>query len=119
MGAPEFIAEIAGSSVAIDLGSKLRAYCRARVQEYLVWRTEDRALDWFQWHEGEYRRLEPNADGLVRSRVLPGLWLDLAALAGRDRRAAAGAVDRGLASPEHAAFVAELAARRNPAGATP
>ena len=37
-GAPELVAEVAASSVNIDLTTKLRIYRRNQVQEYLVWR---------------------------------------------------------------------------------
>ncbi len=74
-GAPELVAEIASSSAAIDLHRKLRVYLRSGVQEYLVWRTLDEQLDWFELREGEYVRLAPDEQGRLRSRVFPGLWL--------------------------------------------
>ena len=51
-------------------------------------------------------------DGTLRSRAFPGLWLDPAALLAGDIAAVLATLERGLASPEHAAFVAELAGRR-------
>ena len=42
-GAPELVVEIAASSASYDLHDKLRAYRRSGVQEYIVWRTLDRA----------------------------------------------------------------------------
>ena len=48
-------------------------------------------------------------DGLYRSKVFPGLWLDPAALLRGDLAGVLATLDRGLASPEHAAFVAKLA----------
>jgi Uma2 family endonuclease len=39
VGAPELVAEIAASSVSLDLGDKMDAYAMAGVREYLVWRT--------------------------------------------------------------------------------
>jgi len=43
-GAPELVIEIAASSASYDLHDKLRAYRRKGVQEYIVWRTLDRAI---------------------------------------------------------------------------
>jgi hypothetical protein len=40
--------------------------------------------------------------------VLRGLWLDPAALLRGDMKAALAVLQRGLDSPEHAEFVAEL-----------
>jgi Uma2 family endonuclease len=37
-GAPDLIAEVAASSVGLDLGNKLTAYRRNGVREYVVWK---------------------------------------------------------------------------------
>jgi Uma2 family endonuclease len=108
-GAPELVAEIAASSVSYDLGKKLHAYRRNGVKEYIVWRVQDREIDWFVLREGQYQSLAPGADGVVRSETFPGLWLDPAALLRGDLAAALAKVREGLASPEHAAFIAGLA----------
>jgi Uma2 family endonuclease len=109
-GAPELVAEVAGSSASIDLGRKLAVYQRNRVAEYLVWRTYDGAVDWFAFRAGRFDRLPADpADGLLKSETFPGLWLDPAALLRRDLAGVLAALTRGLASPEHAAFVRRLA----------
>ena len=74
-GAPELVVEVAASSAPYDLGAKLRAYQRAGVQEYLVWRVLDRAIDWFRLRGDRYVRLEPDARGVIHSEVFPGLRL--------------------------------------------
>jgi hypothetical protein len=74
----------------------------------VVWRVLDQAIDWFVLREGRYVPLTPGEDGLYRSVVLPGLWLDAAALLRGDMAAVMQALQQGLASPEHAAFVARL-----------
>ena len=79
-GPPELIAEISASTVSIDLGSKKDAYERNGVQEYLVWRVLDEAIDWFVLQDGQYVELLPDEDGITRSRIFPGLWLDRSAL---------------------------------------
>lgn len=109
-GAPELVVEVAASTASIDLNIKLRVYRRNNVKEYVVWRVQDGALDWFHLEDGEYRRLAAGADGIVRSVTFPGLWLDLAALARSDSAGVLATLDRGLADPGHAAFVAKLTA---------
>ncbi len=79
-GAPELIVEIAASSVSIDLNDKLNVYRRNGVREYIVWRTEDNELDWFQLEAGQYKRCQPDTDRLYRSKTFAGLWLDVEAL---------------------------------------
>jgi len=106
--APEFVAEVASSSVSVDLNTKLHVYRRNGVREYVVWRVLDQAVDWFVLRAGQYERLAPDADGLLRGETFPGLWLDVAALLRGDVAGVLAAVQRGLASPEHHAFVARL-----------
>ncbi len=106
--APEFVAEVATSSVSIDLHTKFQVYQRSGVREYLVWRVLEQAVDWFVLRAGHYERLVPDAQGVLRSEVCPGLWLDTAALLRGDIAAVLATVQLGLASPEHEAFVARL-----------
>jgi Uma2 family endonuclease len=105
-GAPDLVAEISGSSVSIDMNAKLRVYRRNGVREYIVWRVRDRAIDWFALRQGEYQIL-PQADGITRSEMFPGLWLDNEAMI-NDPAANLRVLQQGLDSPEHQAFVAHL-----------
>ncbi|MFQ5615610.1 MAG: Uma2 family endonuclease [Anaerolineales bacterium] len=107
-GTPELIIEVAGSSMGRDLGAKKRVYARYGVPEYIVIRTVTRKIDWFVLQKGEYKLLTPDENGLLRSRVFPGLWLDAAAFWAGDMRAVMAALQRGMASPGYAAFVVQL-----------
>ena len=92
-GPPELVAEIAASSDSVDLHDKKHAYRRAGVQEYIVWRTIDQAIDWCELHEGEYRLLGTDDGGVVHSRVFPGLRLDPSHLLAGDLAAALTGLD--------------------------
>lgn len=105
-GAPELVAEVAASSASYDLHAKLNVYRRNGVQEYIVWRPLDRALDWFVLRGGEYAPLVPNAEGVMESERFPGLRLPVAALLAGDVAAVLTELQRGLDSPAHAGFVA-------------
>jgi Uma2 family endonuclease len=107
-GAPELVVEVASSSASYDLHVKLRVYRRNGVREYIVWRVLEQELDWFVLRAGQYARMSVDAEGLLKSEVFPGLWLDPAALLRGDLATVLAVVQRGLASPEHAAFVARL-----------
>lgn len=109
-GPPEMVAEIAYSSRSIDLHAKYDVYLAAGVQEYLVLCVEEQEIHWS--HFPSKRNLKPDKAGLWKSRVFPGLWLDGPALLARDSTRLIAAVQQGLASPEHAKFVARLQARR-------
>ena len=60
---------------------------------------------------GTYVRQQPDTEGIVKSRVFPGLWLDVPALLRADLRALRAAVERGVGDPAHAAFVLRLGAQ--------
>ena len=108
-GAPELVVEVAASSTSIDLHDKLSAYRRNGVREYVVWRTQERRIDWFELADGDYRPLPADRDGVVRSRVVPGLRLAVTALLNGNLAEALATTNRGIDSPEHRRFVAALA----------
>ena len=111
-GAPELVVEVAASSASIDLHDKLRIYQSAGVREYIVWRTHDNHIDYFGLAEGRYRAVANDADGLVRSEVFPGLWLDTLALCRGDLATALSRLQEGMDSPAHQHFVKLLNGQR-------
>ena len=92
-GAPELVVEVAASTAPYDLGTKRRAYQAAGVEEYIVWRTLDRAVDWFRLREGQYVPLQPDAHGVLASEVFPGLRLSVPALLAGDLAGLIAALD--------------------------
>ena len=104
-GAPELAVEIVGSSRAYDLHQKKGAYRRNNVREYLAWITGEKRLLWWELREGEYEAIVVSPDGLLKSGVFPGLWLDAEALLGGDMKAVLAALRHGLDSPGHGVFV--------------
>jgi Uma2 family endonuclease len=105
------IGEISASSASYDLHTKLEAYRRNGVQEYVVWRLLERSIDWFALVGEQYQRMEPSADGWFKSRVFPGLWLDAPALLEGQLLKVFQAVQQGVATPEHQDFVLALQVR--------
>jgi Uma2 family endonuclease len=111
-GAPELIVEIAASTASYDLHQKLNVYRRNRVREYLVWRVDDREFDWFRLISEQYLKLEPDRDGIIRSQVYPGLWLDRSALLSGDLAKVLASLQLGIATPEHQNFTNGLSNAR-------
>jgi Uma2 family endonuclease len=111
-GAPELVVEIAKATRYVDLGPKLNDYERAGVLEYVVRTFEPDEIYWFIQEHGALVQRPIGDDGLYRSSVFPGLWLDPVALVDGDTRRLRAVVDVGCAAPEHAAFVARLVAAR-------
>ncbi|MBK1989807.1 Uma2 family endonuclease [Sphaerospermopsis aphanizomenoides BCCUSP55] len=103
-GAPELVVEIAASSAAIDLHGKKQAYRRNGVKEYIVWQVLEQKLSWFSLEQGEYVELVPD-DGILRSRVFPGLWLGVSELLAGNMQQVLTILQAGLQSAEHQAFV--------------
>src|SRR5262245_11370228 len=113
-GSPELLIEVASSSEAIDLHRKKREYESAGVKEYLVVALRQRRVYWFILRQGRFEDLAPGEDGILRSEVFPGLWLDPAALLQLESHRVAEVLRQGLATPHPAAFVARLAAPAGP-----
>jgi Uma2 family endonuclease len=116
VGAPELIVEVSYSSRTVDLREKRAAYEAAGVREYVVVDLRDRVVHWLALRDGHFESVAPGDDGLHRSEVFPGLWLDAKALVEGDAPRLLAAVERGTASPEHAAFAERLATARQAAG---
>ena len=117
-GPPDLIAEVAASTVSIDLHKKLPVYRSSGVREYIVWRVQDNAVDWFILRDGAYLPLAADG-GIYKSSVFPGLWLDTEALLLRDFERLCQTLDRGMATAEYIAFRKQVRALLPPPAASP
>ena len=106
---PELLVEVAHTSRYTDLGPKLEDYERAGVPEYIVIALEPDQVFWFVLRDGRFIDLPPGPDGIYRSEVFPGLWLDPSALLAGDMRRLRAVLDLGCATREHTEFVGRLA----------
>lgn len=111
-GVPELLAEVCVSTASYDLHQKYDLYEAAGIPEYLAIVVFEQEIRWHTLVEGRYQLLSPDADGLHRSRIFPGLWLDGQALLAGNLRQVLDRLQEGLRSADHERFVAELAARR-------
>lgn len=107
-GAPELVAEIAFSSRAIDLHLKRARYKKFGVIEYIVVCLKPKEIYWFDLHQGLSFRKKPDENGILKSHVFPGLWIDGNALLKKELKKSLEILQQGLGSPEHAEFVAKL-----------
>lgn len=112
-GAPEWVGEIGDSSESIDLHSKKVDYEQAGVREYMVAALQSSEVCWFVRRRGKFRSLPAGEDGVFRSVVFPGLWLNAAALLENHGKRLLKVLRLGLASAEHSDFVAKLSARKS------
>jgi Uma2 family endonuclease len=110
VGGPELVIEISQSSRSYDLNEKKAEYAQAGVLEYVVVELEPDQVHWFVLRNGQFEDLPVDIDGIHRSLVFPGLWLDAEALFAEDMDRLVEVLDRGLATPAHAAFAAKLIA---------
>jgi Uma2 family endonuclease len=107
-GAPELVVEIANSRRDLAMHGKRDDYRRAGVVEYLVVCMEESEVHWFYFPDD--KAIVPNRQGISRSRVFPGLWLDTTALLRLDSERLLEVLQQGLAGRDHAAFVKRLQA---------
>jgi Uma2 family endonuclease len=111
-GAPELAVEVSETRADIDLGVKKQLYETAGVREYLVYILRKPELRWYRLRRKRYQLHSAPRDGIIRSRVFPGLWLDVPALLAGDMPRVLQVLDDGLHTPEHAKFVKQLARRK-------
>ncbi|SKB12996.1 Genome sequencing data, contig C299 [Planktothrix sp. PCC 11201] len=104
-GAPELIVEIAASSASIDYHQKLKVYRRNHVQEYLIWRVYEQQLDWFRLREGQYIKLLADSEGILKSEIFPGLWLDEQSLLTGNMAQVLTILQQGIATVDHQDFI--------------
>jgi Uma2 family endonuclease len=108
-GAPELVVEICVTSTEVDFGPKLRLYQRAGVREYVTAETLRKRVTWRVLQDGAYVAQRIPDDGIFRSPVFPGLWLNVAAFWDDDGSRMMAALNQGLATEEHQRFVQSLA----------
>jgi Uma2 family endonuclease len=108
VGAPELAVEICLTSTEVDFGPKLRLYRLAGVREYITVELLAKRIVWRVLRDGAYYALDPDPDGVLRSTVFPGLWLDQDAFWANDAARMLGTLEAGLASEEHKEFAARL-----------
>ena len=73
-GAPDIVVEIVSpTSAAYDRVRKFALYARSGVPEYWILDYRDRAFAIHELRDGRYHAIPTEADGRVRSRVLPNL----------------------------------------------
>lgn len=110
IGIPELLVEVSSSTAAFDLGEKRADFERAGVPEYLILLERQRQARWFVMENGTYNELEPDEDGVIRSRIFPGLWLLPETMFRGDKRRMRQVLREGISSSEHEEWVRGLAA---------
>jgi hypothetical protein len=75
----------------------------------LVYRVYDGEFDWFVLRQGDYVRLNPDAQNICRSEVFPGLWLKADAFVAAKLAEVLSVLKDGLDSADHQEFVRLLA----------
>lgn len=106
-GSPELVVEVSSSSASYDLHDKFEMYEHKRVQEYIVWRVLDSQIDWFQLVGEKYKRLSSDENGILESKVFPGLRLNVNALLEDDMPTVSADLKIGMESKRYFDF-AEL-----------
>ena len=110
-GVPEFLIEVAASSAAYDLYVKKQLYAAQGVQEYLVHAVHERKFVWFSLESGAYSELLPAKNGVIRSLVFPGLWLDTKAMLANNWPKILETLRHGMATEEYREFAVKLKAQ--------
>ena len=96
-GPPNFVLDVFDATKDEDFVRRRERFCRFGVQEYAVaLNTEPVKLFWHRLEGASYLLLEPDEDGIFRSRALPNFWLPLKSVQDRDWWTALGCIERGV-----------------------
>lgn len=104
-GVPELIVEIAASTASYDLNIKKKVYARNGVREYLVFLSYEQEVRWFVLGVDGYGLNPANEQGVLQSKIFPGLWLNSSAFWKGDLAGMLSTLQMGLVSSEHMEFV--------------
>lgn len=107
-GSPELIVEISSSTASYDLHDKLEIYEKKGVREYIVWRVLDNQIDWFYLENESYKRVAPNKQGIIESKVFAGLLLNIEAMLKNDLQKVLTDLQKGLQSKKYKDFAESL-----------
>ena len=55
-------------------------------------------FDWFRLTQGKYIKLQPDEQGIIKSEIYPGLWLDVPALLSGNLARVLEILQQGIAS---------------------
>jgi hypothetical protein len=96
-GPPNFVLDVFESEDDPDFLRRRERFARHGVQEYFVALDDDPLkLFWHRLEDGEYRLVQPDNDGVLRSQALPNLWMPLQALQARDWWRILASIERGV-----------------------
>ena len=107
-GAPELIVEVSLTTTSYDLFEKKSLYQSAGVDEYVVMLLPLREVRWSRLEGGVYRPVSASPEGVLRSSVFPGLWLNVPALVEGRMKEVLETLQHGLDSAEHEQFLERI-----------
>lgn len=107
-GTPELIVEVAASCASYDLHNKKEQYSSHGVQEYLVWVVRERKFVWFHLENGDFAQLPQAKNGVIKSQIFPGLWLDTKAMLADNWPKILETLRRGMETDDYRVFAANL-----------
>ena len=96
-GAPNFVLDVFDTEEDETFLRRRRLFCKYGVREYVVaLNLEPVTLLWHRLEAGTYRFVEPDSDGIIRSKALPNFWIPLNSLQDRDWWTVLGCIERGV-----------------------
>jgi len=96
-GPPNFVLDVFESEEDEDYKRRRDRFSKHGVEEYFVaFNDEPVVLHWHRRDTSGYRLVEPDGDGILRSRALPNFWLPSKAIEERDWWTAVGCIERGV-----------------------
>jgi Uma2 family endonuclease len=108
LSAPELVAEVSASSIERDSGPRFEMYRSFGAQEYILWAVDEQRIYWYRLRGDVYELLPMDEEGVIRSEVFPGLWLNARAMLEQRGADVYATLHSGMATEEYRHFKASL-----------
>lgn len=101
VGVPELVVEVSASTQSVDSKEKFQVYQKQGVKEYLLWNTQANDITWYGRGRSKFVPMKAGRDGVIKSKVFPGLWLNRTAMLQGDMALVLKTLQEGLESKVH------------------
>lgn len=107
-GPPNFVFDVFRAEQRQDYESRKRLFEKNGVIEYAAWFNSENLPIWNRMVKGEYRTIQEDEDGLIKSTSLPGLWFPVKAFTDRDWWSVMAKISHGITRRGHRDFMATI-----------
>lgn len=107
-GSPNFVFDVFREEQREVYETRRDLFGQSGVVEYVAWFNSSKLPVWNRLVDGQYREVQEDQDGLIKSASLPGLWIPMKAWAERDIWTIMAKISQGVTRRGHRDFMATI-----------